>query len=59
MKAVNINWYTWDNEDILQRLPKEVELPKELTDEKIDYDEIDKYLYNNFHFINFGYDIVG
>lgn len=57
MKAINIKWYTHDYE--VKDLPTEVELPKELTDKKIDYDGIDDYLYNNFHFINFGYEVVG
>ena len=56
MKAKNIKWYTYDYE--VNGLPTEVELPDELTNEKIDYDGIDEYLYNNFHFIKFGYDLV-
>ena len=57
MKAVNIKWYTFDFE--VQGLPTEVELPKKLTEGRVDDTKIDKYLYNTFHFITFGYDLVG
>lgn len=54
MKATNIQW---DVDSMLEKtmLPKEMELPNELTDGEIDYEGIADYLSNVTGFCHFGY----
>ena len=52
MKAVNIMWDTDGDKDILNELPKEMELPQD-----IDTDEIGDYLSDETGYCHFGYQL--
>lgn len=52
MKAVNIMWDTDGDKDILNELPKEMELPQD-----IDADEIGDYLSDETGYCHFGYQL--
>ena len=54
MKAINIIWDT-DEEDILETLPKEIEIPKEIKD---DEDKISDYLSDVTGFCHYGFEII-
>lgn len=55
MKATCIKWDTDGDRELTKSLPKEIELPKELTDGEVDYAEIDDFLSNETGFCHFGY----
>lgn len=55
MKATYIKWDTDGDRELRKSLPKEIELPNELTDGEVDYDGIDDYLSNETGFCHFGY----
>ena len=52
MKAVNIMWDTDGDKEILNELPKEIELPQD-----IDADEIEDYLSDETGYCHFGYQL--
>lgn len=52
MKAVNIMWDTDGDKEILNELPKEIELPQD-----IDADEIGDYLSDETGYCHFGYQL--
>ena len=51
-KAVNIKWDV-DNEEDLEDLPKEVDIPESLTDD----DEISDYITDLVGFCHYGFDL--
>ena len=53
MKATCIKWVT--DEEEVNNLPQEIELPVELTNEEIDYEGIDDYLSDMTGFLHEGY----
>ena len=55
MKATCIEWDTDRDKELLEELPKEMELPKELTDGEIDYEGIKDFLSNKTGFCLSGY----
>ena len=55
MKATKIQWDTDGDKELLKELPTEMELPKELIDDEIDYEGIEDYLSNQTGFFLFGY----
>ena len=55
MKATCIKWDTDGDREVRKSLPKDIELPNELTDGDVDYDGIDNYLSNEIGFCHFGY----
>ena len=55
MKATCIEWDTDGDEELKEQLPKEIELPKELTDGEIYHDEIVDYLSDKTGFCVYGY----
>lgn len=62
MKAINIKWDTDGDEEILNELPTEMEIPKWLED-KFDrdnqyFEEISEWLSDQTGFCHFGFDIV-
>lgn len=57
MKATCIQWDTDGNKELLEELPKEIELPKKLTDGEIDYEGIEDFLSNETGFCLSGYDL--
>lgn len=42
MKAINIKWNTDGDLELLQELPKEIEIPEYLIDEDIDIDDYEE-----------------
>jgi hypothetical protein len=54
LKAINIKWDIDDDLDILQMLPKEIKIPKGMTDE----DEISDYLSNVTGYCHKGFTLV-
>ena len=55
MKATCIKWDTDGDRELRTSIPKDIELPNELTDGEVDYDGIDNYLSNEIGFCHFGY----
>ena len=53
MKAINIKWDTDGDLELLQELPKEIEIPKDMTDE----DEISDYISDVTGFCHYGFDL--
>lgn len=53
MKAINIKWDTDGDLELLQELPKEIEIPKDMTDE----DEISDYISDVTGFCHYGFDM--
>ncbi len=62
MKAINIKWNTDGDLELLQELPKEIEIPEYLIDEDIDIDDyeedISDYLSDTTGFCHCGFDLV-
>ena len=54
MKAINIIWDT-DEENVLETLPKEIEIPKEIED---DEDRMSDYLSGITGFCHYGFEII-
>lgn len=54
MRAINIQWDTDGDEELLKDLPTEVKIPTGMWDE----DEISDWLSDEFGFCYFGYDLV-
>lgn len=60
MKAVNIQWDTDGDEEVLSELPTEIEIPKELIKDvdPDDYcDKISDFISNQTGFCHFGFDL--
>lgn len=61
MKAVNIKWDTDGDLELLQDLPKEIEIPEYLIDEDTDIDEyeeeISDYISEVTGYCHFGFDL--
>lgn len=53
MKAINIKWDTDGDMEMLKQLPKEMEIPEDMTDE----DEISNYLSDQTGFCHYGFDL--
>ena len=58
MKAINIKWDTDGDKELLKTLPKEIKIPKKLTNGEIDYDAIDDYLSDVTGYCHEGYNLV-
>ena len=57
MKAVNIKWDTDGDLELLQELPKEIEIPEHFIDE--DYDEeISDYISDVTGFCHYGFELI-
>ena len=56
MKAVNIKWDTDGDLELLQELPKEIEIPEHFIDE--DFDEISDYISDVTGFCNYGFELI-
>ena len=58
MKAINIIWdiYDEENENIDVDLPNEVEIPNDIA--KLDEDEISDWLSDEYGFCHYGFSIV-
>lgn len=54
MKAVNIKWDTDGDMGLLEELPTEIEIPKDMADE----DEISDYISNETGFCHLGFELV-
>lgn len=54
MKAINIKWNTDKDMELLNELPTEVEIPKDMTDE----DENSDYLLDRTGFCHDGFELV-
>lgn len=54
MKAMNIKWDTDGNKELLQELPREMDIPKGMLDE----DEISDYLSGETGFCHYGFELV-
>ena len=61
MKAVNIKWDTDGDLELLQDLPKEIEIPEYLIDEDTDIDEYEEeladYISEVTGYCHFGFDL--
>ena len=57
MRATNIQWDTDGNMELFDELPKEIEIPKELTDGEIDYEEIEDYISDVTGFCHSGFEL--
>lgn len=53
MKAVNIQWDTDGDEELLEELPEELEIPEGMTDEE----EISDWLTDETGFCHFGFEL--
>lgn len=62
MKAVNIKWDTDGDLELLQELPKEIEIPECLIDEDTDKDEyeeeISDYISDVTGFCHYGFELI-
>ena len=62
MKAVNIKWDTDGDLELLQELPKEIEIPEHFIDEDFDiedyYEEISDYISDVTGFCNYGFKLI-
>lgn len=59
MKAVNIKWDTDGDIDVLNELPKEIEIPDSLvTDEDDLLDKVSDWLSDEYGFCHFGFELV-
>lgn len=62
MKAVNIKWDTDGDLELLQELPKEIEIPECLIDEDTDKDEyeeeISDYISDVAGFCHYGFELI-
>lgn len=62
MKAINIKWDTDGDLELLQKLPKEIEIPEYLIDEDTDVDDyeedISNYISDTTRFCHCGFDLV-
>ncbi|MFR3656714.1 MAG: hypothetical protein ACLTWK_00330 [Eisenbergiella sp.] len=62
MKAVNIKWDTDVDLELLQELPKEIEIPECLIDEDTDKDEyeeeISDYISDVTGFCHYGFELI-
>lgn len=62
MKAINIKWDTDGDLELLQKLPKEIEIPEYLIDEDTDVDDyeedISNYISDTTGFCHCGFDLV-
>lgn len=62
MKAVNIKWDTDGDLELLQKLPKEIEIPECLIDEDTDKDEyeeeISDYISDVTGFCHYGFELI-
>ena len=62
MKAVNIKWDTDGDLELLQELPKEIEIPEHFIDEDFDiedyYEEISDYISDVTEFCNYGFELI-
>lgn len=54
MRAVNIKWDTDGNNELLCTLPKEMQIPKNITDEE----EISDWLSDEVGFCHYGFELV-
>lgn len=54
MKAINILWDTDSNQEVLKQLPKEIEIPEDITDE----DEISDYISDVTGFCHKGFELL-
>ena len=54
MKAINIEWDTDGDMELLEDLPIEIEIPNDMTDEE----EISDYISNETGFCHFGFELV-
>lgn len=54
MKAANIKWDTDGDNELLRILPKEIEVPQEMTDE----DEISDRISDQVGFCHTGFDLI-
>ncbi|MCM1121174.1 MAG: hypothetical protein NC416_01185 [Eubacterium sp.] len=54
MKAINIEWDTDEDMDLLSELPTEIEIPEDITDEE----EISDYLSNETGFCHIGFELT-
>lgn len=54
MKAINIKWDTDGDLEWLYKLPEEIEIPNEMTDE----DEISDYISDATGFCHYGFELV-
>ena len=53
MKAINIQWNTDSDKELLEQLPKEIEIPELMTDE----DEISDYITEQTGFCHKGFEL--
>jgi hypothetical protein len=54
MKAINIEWDTDGDMELLKQLPTEIEIPEEIVDE----DEISDYLSDQTGFCHYGFEVI-
>lgn len=54
MKAINIKWDTDSDKELLERLPKEIEIPSNITDK----DAISDYITDKTGFCHKGFELV-
>ena len=54
MRATNIKWDTDGDMEVLKQLPKEMEIPKDITNEE----EISDYLSDETGFCHYGFELV-
>ena len=54
MKAINILWDTDSNQEVLEQLPKEIEIPEDITDE----DEISDYISDVTGYCHCGFNLI-
>lgn len=58
MKAINIKWDTDGDLELLQELPKEIEIPEYLIDEDMNEDEVSDYISNVAGFCHYGFEMT-
>lgn len=54
MKAINVNWDTDGDIEILKELPSEITIPQGMTDEN----EISDYISNETGFCHYGFELI-
>lgn len=54
MKAININWDTDGDIEVLNQLPDEINIPQGMTDE----DKISDYLSDETGFCHYGFELI-
>ena len=58
MKAVNIKWDTDGDLELLQELPKEIEIPEHFIDEDFDIEDYYEEISDVTGFCNYGFELI-